>query len=194
MRACAIAPTGQYFDPSKVHRLDHRGKNFGVRGPLNLPRSPQGRPVIFQAGTSEEGYELAARWADAMYVKTPTLDIAQDFYRRAKDRLAKHGRSPGELAVLPGVCVVVADSDEAAYRKLSDIMGRMNPREGLLRLSSVMGGVDFTPYPLDEPVPDLPHIAAASAKFRIFLERDGRRPHRPGADAFRLCRGRPTCS
>lgn len=166
---------GLYFDPAKGHRLNFKGKHFSVRGPLNVPRSPQGRPLVCQAGTSDAGYEMAAQWADLMYVKTPTIDIGRSFYRNIKDRLGKYGRSPDELAILPGLSVVVGPTDAAADEKLRTVLASLEPEEGLGYLSQKMGGYDLSGLDLDAPIPDDPEIDRAAARNRIFLNRNGRR-------------------
>ena len=96
MRSCAIVRRA-LFDPAKLHTLNHKGEHFSVRGPLNVARPPQGHPVIFQAGSSEVGRELAARIAEAVFTPQHTLEGAQAFYRDLKGRMAKYGRSPEHL-------------------------------------------------------------------------------------------------
>ncbi|MFG3756323.1 LLM class flavin-dependent oxidoreductase, partial [Klebsiella pneumoniae] len=92
---------GVYFDPDKLHVLDHRGKHFRVRGPLNIPPSPQGRPVVVQAGSSEPGKELAARTAEVIFTAQQTLAEAVAFYADVKGRLAKYGRAAEDIKILP---------------------------------------------------------------------------------------------
>jgi alkanesulfonate monooxygenase SsuD/methylene tetrahydromethanopterin reductase-like flavin-dependent oxidoreductase (luciferase family) len=99
--------SGAYYDPSKLHVLDHVGEHFRVKGPLNVARSPQGQPVIVQAGSSETGRELAAQTAEVVFTAQTSLAGAQAFYADLKGRLAKYGRSADSLKIMPGVFVVV---------------------------------------------------------------------------------------
>src|SRR4029079_4941240 len=94
---------GLFFDPAKMHLLHHKGENFSVRGPLMVPRSPQGQPVIVQAGQSEAGLELAARTAEVLFTVSQNLDTSKKFYADVKARTAKCGRSPDSIKVMPGV-------------------------------------------------------------------------------------------
>src|SRR5690606_6146216 len=104
--------TGRYFDLSRVHVLDHVGKHLKVKGPLNAARPPQGYPVIFSAGQSEQGRELAASASDCMFAATPTKQQAIAFYQDMKGRLARHGRAPEDLRIMPG-CVAYVGRTEA---------------------------------------------------------------------------------
>src|ERR1700748_2339479 len=99
--------SGIFFDPDKMHVLDHKGEFLSVRGPLNVARSPQGWPVVVQAGASEAGKELAAQTAEVIFVAHQTLEEAQVFYRDVKGRLAKYGRQPDHLKIMPGIFPVV---------------------------------------------------------------------------------------
>src|SRR5690606_29072126 len=99
--------TGQFTDSTKVHALNHAGPHFRVKGPLNVPRSPQGYPVLVQAGSSEDGKEFAAEHAEAIFTAQQTLEEAQSFYSDVKSRLAKYGRHPDELKILPGICTII---------------------------------------------------------------------------------------
>ncbi|MGV1768181.1 LLM class flavin-dependent oxidoreductase [Rhizobium rhizogenes] len=167
--------SGLYFDPEKAHRLNHSGEHFQVRGPLNLPRSVQGRPLVCQAGASDAGYEMAARWADIMYVKTPTIDIGKSFYNDIKGRLEKYGRRREELSLLPGLSVVVGETEEEANKKLGRVLASLEPEEALGYLSQKMGGYDLSGLELDAPIPADPEIDKAAARNRIYFERNGRR-------------------
>src|SRR6201985_609322 len=109
--------TGHYIDAAKVRPLDHRGRYFKVRGPLNMARCPQGHPVIIQAGGSPSGLELAARTADVVFSVVQELTPARAAYADLKGRMAKYGRAPDELAVLPGVMCIIGDSDAEARER-----------------------------------------------------------------------------
>jgi N-acetyl-S-(2-succino)cysteine monooxygenase len=146
-------PSGQYFHPDKVRTLNHVGEHFQVKGPLTVPRTPQGRPIIVQAGASEEGQQLAARTADVVYAVQNVLEDGQKFYRGLKGRMAQFGRAPDEMKIMPGLLPVVADTEEAARRKYKEWQEMVDPLVGLEFLARVFG--DLSAYSLDEPVPEL---------------------------------------
>ncbi|MFM5956084.1 MAG: LLM class flavin-dependent oxidoreductase, partial [Dolichospermum sp.] len=99
--------SGVYFHADKLHTLNHKGKHFSVKGPLNVARPPQGYPVIVQAGASEPGRDLAARTAEVIFTANQTLGDAQAFYGDVKGRLAKYGRSPDDLKIMPGAFPII---------------------------------------------------------------------------------------
>src|SRR5262245_550065 len=105
---------GIFFHPDKLHPLNHKGENFSVRGPLNVPRTPQGRPVIVQAGGSDDMIAVAAEFAEVIFCAPLTLDQAKSFYTRIKGRMAEHGRSPDEMKIMPGLRAVVGRSEAEA--------------------------------------------------------------------------------
>ncbi len=147
--------TGQYIDPAKVHTLDHHGEFFDVRGPLNIGRCPQGRPVILQAGASEPGQRLAARTADVVFAVVQDLEEAKAGYAALKARLPQYGRTPAELAVLPGVMPVLGSTQQEALRKLDHLQSFVTADNAIKMLSSRLG-TDMSVFPMDGPVPDLP--------------------------------------
>src|SRR5471030_2532079 len=106
--------SGVFFDPDKLHTLNHRGEFFSVAGPLNIGRSKQGRPILFQAGASDDGKAVAVEHADAIYTRQETIPLAQAFYADVQKRLAAHGRAPDSLKVFQGTSVIVADSADEA--------------------------------------------------------------------------------
>lgn len=162
--------SGRYFDPEKMHRLDHKGRHFKVRGPLNIPRSPQGRPVVVQAGASEPGKELAARTAEAIFAAHITLEEAKAFYADVKGRLGKYGRSPDDLKVLPGIFPVVGRTESEAQGKFEALQELIQPEVGL-NLLSQLSGVDLRAYPLDGPIPDdLPVTNAGKSRQELVLD------------------------
>ncbi len=108
--------SGQFFDPEKLHTLDHHGDFFQVQGPLNIERTPQGRPVIFQAGASEDGRKLAARHADAIFTHQPTREEAQAFYRDVKNQVVQNGREADELHIFQGISVIVGNDAQKRWR------------------------------------------------------------------------------
>jgi alkanesulfonate monooxygenase len=148
--------TGRYFDPTKLHVLNHKGTHFSVRGPLNVARPPQGHPVIFQAGSSEAGRELAARTAEGVFTPQHALAGAQEFYRDLKGRLAKYGRPPDALKIMPGLNAIVGRTAKEADEKHRYLQSLIHPDVGLELLSNALGGFDLSEYDIDGPLPDIP--------------------------------------
>ena len=144
--------SGIYADMEKIRRIDHRGEHFAVRGPLNMPRTPQGQPVLVQAGSSEDGMSFAAKFAEAVFTAQSTFESGQAFYREMKSRMGWYGRSPEELRILPGFFTVVGDTAAEAREKERELDELTIPAYGLQRLSTLFK-VDLTDYPLDAPVP-----------------------------------------
>jgi FMN-dependent oxidoreductase (nitrilotriacetate monooxygenase family) len=161
--------SGYFYDPTKVHELNHQGKHFRVRGPLNVPRPVQGHPVIVQAGASEDGRDLAAQTAEVIFTAWQTLPEAQAFYRDLKSRLAKYGRSPDELKVMPGVFPVIGRTESEAKAKFQELQDLILPEVGLAQLSSLIGGFDLSGYPLDGPVPELPETNNNKSRQALML-------------------------
>lgn len=162
--------TGRYFDPEKLHVLEHRGRHFRVKGPLNIPRSPQGHPVVVQAGASEPGKALAARTAEAIFAAQITLDEATAFYADVKGRLGRHGRTEEDLRILPGVFPVVGRSESEARSKFDALQNLIQPEVGINLLSSLTG-VDLRDYDLDAPVPEsLPESNGGKSRQALLLD------------------------
>ncbi|MFB3159800.1 LLM class flavin-dependent oxidoreductase [Neobacillus sp. 179-J 1A1 HS] len=147
--------TGVFFDSDKLHQLNHRGEFFSVQGPLNIGRSKQGRPLIFQAGSSEAGKDLAAREADAIFTGHPTLSAAREFYQDVKNRAKALGRNPDELAILPGIAPIIGATEEEAERKYQEIANLVSIDKALDYLGRYFEHHDFSQYPLDAPFPEL---------------------------------------
>lgn len=148
--------SGVYFDPAKLHTLNHVGKHLKVKGPLNIERSPQGYPVIVQAGSSEPGKELAAATAEAIFTAWTSLAEAQAFYADVKGRLAKYGRRPEQLLVLPGISPVVGRTQEEAEAKWAELQKLIHPSVGLSTIAPFWPGEDLTKWDLDAPPPYIP--------------------------------------
>jgi FMN-dependent oxidoreductase (nitrilotriacetate monooxygenase family) len=144
--------TGLYIDPAKVRCLDHEGTHFKVKGPLNIGRSPQGQPIILQAGGSGPGQELAAKSADVVFSVTQDLDEARSFYRSVKDRLPKYGRADDSMVILPGVMPIVGRTEREAHDKLAALQGFISETNALSLLSDRFG-IDMSVYDLDGPIP-----------------------------------------
>jgi FMN-dependent oxidoreductase (nitrilotriacetate monooxygenase family) len=147
--------TGQYIDPAKVRTLDHKGEHFNVKGPLNIGRSPQGRPVILQAGGSAPGQRLAAMTADVVFSVVQDFAEAQQQYAAFKRLVAAQGREPNSVKLLPGVMPVVARTDREALDILATLQGFIDGGNAMAMLSERFG-TDMRGYDLDAPVPDLP--------------------------------------
>ncbi len=148
--------TGDYVDAAKVRPLDHKGRYFQVSGPLNIEPSVHGHPVIIQAGGSEPGQELSARTAEIVFsvVNDDTVE-AKSAYDGLKARLAKHGRAPGDMAILPGVMPIIGRTDAEAKAQLDRLQSWLSPSNALTLVSHRIGH-DISAYPLDGPVPELP--------------------------------------
>ncbi|MFI6597829.1 LLM class flavin-dependent oxidoreductase [Nonomuraea sp. NPDC050536] len=147
--------TGIYADTSRINPIDHRGTHFAVKGPLNIQRAPQGRPLLVQAGSSEDGKEFAARHAEAVFTAQQTLEDAQEFYADLKARLPRHGRQPYQLKILPGISPIIGSTEREALRLEKELEDLIVPAYGLQQLSNILS-VDLTGHPLDGPLPDVP--------------------------------------
>lgn len=149
--------SGRFFDPAKVHATDHRGEHFKVKGPLNVPRSPQGHPVIVQAGQSDDGRGLAAATAEVIFTAHQRLDTAQEFYRDIKARARGLGRDPDHVLVMPGVSPFVGRTEEEARAKYDRLTSLILEEDGLALLKALTGGtLDVTGLDLDGPLPPQP--------------------------------------
>ena len=144
------------YDPARLHTLNHRGEHFAVAGPLNVAPSPQGRPVVVQAGSSEDGRNLAAATAEMVFTAQPSLTKAQAFYRDLKQRVADKGRKPESLKIMPGLFAVVGRTQEEADAKFAQLQALIEPKAGLALLGRMIGNFDLSGYPLDGPLPELP--------------------------------------
>ncbi|CAN7564107.1 LLM class flavin-dependent oxidoreductase [Bosea sp. LjRoot90] len=144
--------SGIFADADKVHRIDHVGKHYRVRGPLNVSRSPQGRPVYVQAGSSEDGRSFAAQFAEAIFTAHQTLGSAQEFYSDIKARAAALGRRPDHLRILPGISPFLGSTQVEADRLEEEINDLIQPAASLDQLKRMIG-VDLSGYDLDGPVP-----------------------------------------
>jgi FMN-dependent oxidoreductase (nitrilotriacetate monooxygenase family) len=160
---------GLYFDPAKLHMLHHKGKHFQVRGPLMMPRSAQGQPVIVQAGQSEDGLELAARTAEVLFTVQQNLDTARAFYGTLKERVAKCGRSPDSIKIMPGVLTVVATSRAEAQERFEALQELIHPQIGVGALQDICS-IDLTGYPLDGPMPDVPLSNNQQGRQKVVME------------------------
>ncbi len=144
---------GIFADPAKVHRLGHQGKWFRTRGPFTVPRTPQGRPVIIQAGQSGRGRRFAARWAELIFVIFPSRELAQKGYREIKEEVTRAGRDPGLVRITPAVYCVVGETKTIAEEKAAYIERLAQPLDALVLLSEALN-FDFAKRNLDDPLTD----------------------------------------
>lgn len=154
--------SGVFFDPSKLHTLNHKGEFFSVQGPLNIGRSKQGRPIIFQAGSSEAGINLAAKEADAIFTGQPTLEDAQKFYQDVKSRAKAYGRNPDEIVILPGLSPIIGVTEEEAERKYQEVANLVSIDKALDYLGRYFDHHDFSQYDLDAPFPEIGDVGRNS--------------------------------
>ena len=145
--------SGIFADPSMVRRLDHKGKWFKSRGPFTVPRTPQGRPVLIQAGQSGRGKSFAARWGDLVFVIYPNMEVAKRGYRDFKEQVAASGRDPATVRICPAVYCIVGETEAAAQEKRALIDGLAKPVDGLSLLSEALN-YDFASKGLDDAFTD----------------------------------------
>lgn len=156
-----------FLDPTKLHALNHQGENFRVDGPLNLSRSPQGQPVIFQAGISEEGKTLAGEVAEGIYAPGEDFASAVEYYADVKGRLAAHGRHGDDLVILVGATPVIASTDAEAHALAREIYESDNDFDRkLAAFGRAFGAYDFSQHDLDAPFPDVAALAEKGGRTR----------------------------
>jgi FMN-dependent oxidoreductase (nitrilotriacetate monooxygenase family) len=163
---------GRFIDAGKMRRIDHVGPHFNVRGPLDFPGPPQGYPVLVQAGSSEDGREFAARFAEAIYTAQNNLADAQAFYSDVKTRMLGYGRTPDQLCILPGLAAIVGRTVEEAKEKEAAQNALIIPEYSLHQLSRNLN-VDLFSHDLDGPLPPVPPIETINggkSRYQIFLD------------------------
>ncbi|MDB5416254.1 MAG: xenobiotic compound DszA family monooxygenase [Rubritepida sp.] len=166
--------TGRYLDPTKVHYLDHKGPHFQVKGPLNVARPPQGHPVIFMAGQSDRGRELAAKHADAMFAAGDSMESCQKAYADIKARMAKYGRPPETMRFLPGISIFTGENDKQIDDFFQELRALISPSLGVHYLSKIVDK-DLSPYPIDSELPDVPENAKSGTSLRTYVIEMARR-------------------
>jgi alkanesulfonate monooxygenase len=154
--------SGVFFDPAKMHVLNHKGQYLSVRGPLNVARSPQGWPVIVQAGASEMGRQLAAETAEVVFASALTMADGQSYYADVKGRMARLGRNPDHLKILPGALVIVGDTVAEAQAKHAKLDSLVHTDSALPNLSMRLG-TDASKFDLDGPLPPIPETNAGKS-------------------------------
>ncbi len=145
--------SGRFFEPSKVQALNHKGRYFTCAGPMCVPRSPQGRPVMVQAGGSEPGRELAAETAEMIYSVQSDFEAGRRFYADVKGRMAKYGREPHELKIMPGVYTIVGETEQQAQDIYGELRELVDEPVARSMLQVCLGGADLSGLPFDGPVP-----------------------------------------
>jgi len=165
---------GQYAQATEIRAIDHKGKAYAVTGPLNVPRCPQGRPVLVQAGSSDTGRDFAARHAEAVFTAHLEKSTAQAFYTDLKARVESAGRRRDEVHILPGLSPIIASTDDEARRLAADLDGLADTEVGRKRLSGRFGGFDFSDLLLDRPLspsdfPDPGTVEAARSRTEIIV-------------------------
>ena len=162
--------SGVYYDPSKLHVLNHRGKHFAVRGPLNVACSPQGRPVLVQAGASDTGRDLAAKLAELVFTASTTFEQAAEFYGDVRARLPRFGRSQDGMKIMPGIYPVVGRTEEEAKEKFAYLQSLIHPSVGIAVLEHTIGVANLSQYPLHGPVPEMGDTNGPLSRQRLLLE------------------------
>ena len=165
---------GRYADAKCVRRIDHAGKYYQVAGPLNLPRSPQGRPVFVQAGSSDTGKRFAARYAEAVFTAHLEKSTARAFYADLKSLTTAEGRNPDDVVILPGFSPVIGSTEAEAKRYAEELNALADPEVGRKRMSSRFGGYDFSHLPLDkqlspEDFPDPASVEASRSRTEVIV-------------------------
>jgi FMN-dependent oxidoreductase (nitrilotriacetate monooxygenase family) len=153
---------GIFFDPAKMHVLGHKGKYLSVRGPLNIARPVQGWPVIVQAGASDAGRQLAAETAEAVFTAQSSLVVGREFYADVKGRMAKVGRDPEHMKILPACFVLVGDTVEEARQKRAKLDSLVNYANAIASLSIALGH-DASKFDPDGALPDVPESNASKS-------------------------------
>ncbi|WP_018317188.1 LLM class flavin-dependent oxidoreductase [Bradyrhizobium sp. WSM2793] len=165
--------TGVFAETAKIHAIKHIGKHFRVRGPLNIPRSPQGRPVYVQAGSSDDGRAFAAQFAEAIFTAHQTLASAQEFYADIKKQARLFDRSPHQIKILPGISPFIGSTQAEADRLQEEFNELIQPEYSLTQLRQMIG-VDLTGYDLDGPVPrhliDTASARGVASRFKLVVD------------------------
>lgn len=161
---------GQYMDPTKLKSYEFSGQHISTRGPLTVPQSAQGRPVIVQAGASERGKQCAARWAEVIFSTGGTVAKLQDYYTDMKARTKALGRNPDDCVILPGLTVTVAETEELASARAAYEDSLMID-EIAVSVGSKHTGIDFSTYPMDGPFPEIDDIPVSHGLYNTMLQR-----------------------
>ncbi len=167
--------SGQFTAPEKLFVLEHAGEFFKVRGPLIVPPSPQGEPVMVQAGASDEGRELAAATAEVVFAAQQHLENSKAFYADVKGRMAAYGRDPDSLKIMPGLAYFVAETREQAQADFQELQDLIDPVMGLALLSNRMG-VDLSRCNPDDPPPVIPDSPRGGSRAQLVNQQIAKNP------------------
>jgi alkanesulfonate monooxygenase len=162
--------SGVFSQLDKLHTIAHDGEYMRVQGPLNVPRSPQGYPVLVQAGQSEAGRSFAAKHAEVMFTTPQALDRGRELYSDMRERIAANGRNPEHFVQMPGLVVITAKTSSEAYERFDQLQGYLHPAVALNILSFKMGQIDLRDYPLDEPLPTAAEPPGEKSSFWRWME------------------------
>ncbi|MFE4708429.1 LLM class flavin-dependent oxidoreductase [Peribacillus simplex] len=166
--------TGQFIDESKFHEINHQGEFFNVKGPLNISRSPQGHPVIVQAGSSGAGQLLAAKHAEIVFTAQENKEDAVSFYDELKGQLAAFNREKSSLSIMPGLFPIVGQTEKEAQEKYEALQELIIPEIGLAVMGRYFGNVDFSNIPLDTPFADISlpeQVDGIQSKYDLIVKR-----------------------
>ncbi len=166
---------GRYLDTNRMRPANYEGSHYKTKGPLNVPGSPQGRPVYIQAGQSDTGRSFAARWAEAIFTAHMAIDSAKTFYSDVKNRAVAYGRRPEDIVVLPGISAAIGSTKKEADQVWEELDALTSTEVGLTRLSARFGGHDFSNIPLDRPLaagdfPDPNAVEASRSRVIGYVE------------------------
>jgi len=161
--------SGIYVDTTKMHILEYAGKHFSVTGPLNVPRSPQGRPLLVQAGASPTGVDFASRFADMVFVSPQSLDEARETYATIKRKAAEHGRDPSQVNVMPGLVVTTGPSTDVAQQTFNELQELLHIDVAINVFNLKVQG-DVSAYPVDEPLPEAAGAGADPTRFALWRD------------------------
>jgi len=166
--------SGLYARTDRIRPINHKGEFYSVAGPMNMPRTPQGRPVLVQAGSSDAGRDFAARYAEAIFTAHMEKRTAQEFYKDLKARVVAAGRPANQALILPGLSPMIGGTEEEAKRRQRELEDLTDPEVGRKRLSGRFGGHDFSHLPLDKPLspedfPDPSTVEAARSRTEVIV-------------------------
>lgn len=154
--------TGEFFSRDKMHRLNHNGEFFTAQGPLNIDRSKQGQPVVFQAGASKTGRAFAAKHGEAIFTHSSTLEVAQEYYQDVKAQVVENGRNAEEVLILPALSPIIGATVDEAEQKYNEIKNLLSIEEAINYLGRYFDHFDFSQFPLDEPFPEIGEVGKNS--------------------------------
>jgi len=176
------AEAGVYLDADKMHRLEHRGQHFSIDGPLNLTRSPQGHPVLIQAGSSGPGMTLAARIAEVVFTAQQDIETARQFYSDLKRQVVAQGRNPAHCLVMPGIMPILGATAAEAQANFERLQQWTNIDNALTLVGERLGQ-DVRGLDLDQPLPELPLPENMKSRARLLMDMS----HRDGLTLRQIC-------